>query len=330
MQTVGAAPLTWSKCTIIAFKYFKEKMYHAHPLLRLCEGDWKLHAYTTYEYPNWKKKTGGMPIKGEPDDPTSNLSFAFDSGPINTSNKHPRGSEKNDTLPNKKQKPSQLVDLSSTSPAIIDEPTFHAHPESSIASSSSSIPTSCNTSPVSTPFILDQIPMFPNSASSMAPSSSSVVISAESNPISSVQLPPTMTTSIIDSSDHSLNAFATICPAIPPIDTNDCKLTPSQPPPVLSTDSFMPTSTPNVPLQSSPINLDQTIMTLTQEPFDSATSLTPLNAPKLLTLPQVDINPPILANVSIPTHVPPPPPDWLQIQHCYLSSFVYNTNRDCH
>jgi len=56
-------PTSWSKKTDLAATYFYNTITAKYPEFRLCEGNWKIHLWTTERYPNWVKnvrKPGGL------------------------------------------------------------------------------------------------------------------------------------------------------------------------------------------------------------------------------------------------------------------------------
>jgi hypothetical protein len=56
-------PTSWSKKTDLAATYFYNTISVKYPEFRLCEGNWKIHVWTTERYPDWVKnvrKAGGL------------------------------------------------------------------------------------------------------------------------------------------------------------------------------------------------------------------------------------------------------------------------------
>ena len=56
-------PTSWSKKTDLAATYFYNTITTKYPEFRLCEGNWKIHLWTTERYPDWVKnvrKAGGL------------------------------------------------------------------------------------------------------------------------------------------------------------------------------------------------------------------------------------------------------------------------------
>ena len=56
-------PTSWSKKTDLAAAYFYNTISAKYPEFRLCEGNWKIHVWTTERYPDWVKnvrKAGGL------------------------------------------------------------------------------------------------------------------------------------------------------------------------------------------------------------------------------------------------------------------------------
>lgn len=56
-------PTSWSKKTDLAAAYFYNTISAKYPEFRLCEGNWKIHVWTTERYPDWVKnvrKGGGL------------------------------------------------------------------------------------------------------------------------------------------------------------------------------------------------------------------------------------------------------------------------------
>ena len=56
-------PTSWSKKTNLAATYFYNTIMTKYPEFWLCEGNWKIHLWTTERYPDWVKnvrKAGGL------------------------------------------------------------------------------------------------------------------------------------------------------------------------------------------------------------------------------------------------------------------------------
>ena len=55
LESLGLAPDTWTKATVDATTYFRQKMYQYQPDLRLCEAHWKVTRIAIDNYPSWRR-----------------------------------------------------------------------------------------------------------------------------------------------------------------------------------------------------------------------------------------------------------------------------------
>ncbi|EDQ99022.1 uncharacterized protein LACBIDRAFT_335422 [Laccaria bicolor S238N-H82] len=100
-------PTSWSKKTDLAASYFYNTITTKYPEFRLCEGNWKIHLWTTERYPDWVKnvrKAGG-------------LQRAVPSI-VTIGQKRPLPTQQNDTKRSKKPRPIKKEDIKHEIPRV--------------------------------------------------------------------------------------------------------------------------------------------------------------------------------------------------------------------
>ena len=118
-------PTSWSKKTDLAATYFYNTITAKYPEFRLCEGNWKIHLWTTERYPDWVKnvrKAGGLQRM------YISTTMAFTNSIISllgavasivtTGQKRPNPTQQNNTKPSKKPWQIKKEDIKQEIPRV--------------------------------------------------------------------------------------------------------------------------------------------------------------------------------------------------------------------
>ncbi|KAF8473798.1 hypothetical protein JB92DRAFT_3134735 [Gautieria morchelliformis] len=127
IATRGCVPPTWSQAHLTCVQYYCQHMYNDHPILRLCEGNWKVDLLAIDEYLGWyrPRKDNLSDIKPEPEN--MNISTSALAPPIlNLTKRRQEGTDcgAKNPKPTKLHKVTQepsMSDVRSSAPQISDD-----------------------------------------------------------------------------------------------------------------------------------------------------------------------------------------------------------------
>jgi len=109
-------PMSWSKKTDLAATYFYNTITSKYPEFRLCEGNWKIHLWTTERYPDWVKnvrKSGGLQRACIYHMAFALITHLLGAAPsiVTIGQKRPVPTQQNDTKPSKKARQIKKEDI---------------------------------------------------------------------------------------------------------------------------------------------------------------------------------------------------------------------------
>ncbi|KAF8968614.1 hypothetical protein BDZ97DRAFT_1799301 [Flammula alnicola] len=283
-------PTSWSKKTDIVAAYFYNTITMKYPEFQLCDGNWKVHLWTTERYPDWVKnvrKPGGLQRAVPSIVTVGQKRPAPTSQTVMKTSKKPRQVKKEDIkleIP-----PVQLTatKISIEEPIVIDDESDEDSiyvPKSATTSSAAPPTTSSAAPPTSTkPHVMEKV----RDSSPAAPEHTATTTTTSS---SNQTLPPAMVsaaTSVSHPQEHQPATSTNIQPCISRAVASTAALTPQIPVPL-----------PISPLITAVQQRLPSVQAAQSTPFESDEAPEPGILPMARPTRQKKLNP--LANLMVP------------------------------